>query len=183
MRPRGFTLIELMIGLAIFAILLFLAAPTMVQFMGNTRIRNIADSIAQGAKQAQVEAIKRNRDVEFTIDPATGWQIRDPDVALGGVVHTEPFTTGATVTVNPVPPGTLTVVYSALGQYRADGTPGAPPAPGPMQRIRVTSDTISNPHPLEVVVDPALGVGVRVCDPQFSSVAVDPTKSSIGCPP
>lgn len=183
MRPRGFTLVELLVGLAIFAFLLMIATPTMIQFMGNSRIRNTADSLAAGLRQAQVEALKRNRDVQFIVNPAVGWRINDPDPVLGGPVQDEPFSTGATVTVTAVPPGTTTVVYSGLGQYRPDGTAGAPPAPGPVQRLRVTSSTMTSPHDLEVIVDPALGVGVRVCDPQFSNAAADPVKAAIGCPP
>jgi type IV fimbrial biogenesis protein FimT len=182
MRTRGFTLVELMIGLAIFAILMLMAMPTMVEFMGNSRIRNTADSIAQGLKQAQVEALRRNRDVEFIVNPAAGWRINDPDPGLGGVVHDEPFTHTSTVSVDLNPPGTTTIVYSALGLYRPSTDPAAPPAPGPVQWIDVTSPTMSSPHPLRVVADPALGVGVRVCDPQFSSASADPVKASIGCP-
>lgn len=180
MRARGFTLVELMMGIVILAILLVIAAPTMQQFMGNTRIRNTAESLAAGLRQAQVEAIKRNRDIEFIVE-ADGWRINDPDPDVGGPVQAEPYATAGMVTVDANPPGTTRVVYSGIGQYRPVATPGAPPPPGPVQWINLTGTT-PDPHPLRVVIDPALGLGIRVCDPQFSSASADTVKSSIGCP-
>lgn len=182
MRARGFTLVELMIGLAIFAVLLLIAMPTMLQFMGNSRIRNTADSLAQGIRQAQVEALKRNRDIQFIVNPAVGWRIVDPDGTLGGPVQDEPFSVAGNVTVDAQPPGSTTIVFSGIGQYRVPPDPQAPGGPGPIRSLDVTSSTMASPHPLRVVADPALGVGVRVCDPQFSSAAADPVKASIGCP-
>ena len=93
MRARGFTLIELLIGMAILSILMLLALPTFQTFMANTRIRNTADSLANGIRLAQVEAIRRNRLVELIVDPAVGWTVNDPDLnpAIGGPVHSEPF--------------------------------------------------------------------------------------------
>jgi hypothetical protein len=45
-----------------------------------------------------------------------------------------------------------------------------------VQSIDVTSTRLARPHPLRVIADPSLGVGVRVCDPKFA--LPDP----IGCP-
>ena len=181
MRARGFTLIELMIGLAIFALLLLISMPTMIQFMGDSRIRSTADSITQGIRMAQVEAIRRNRDVDFVLTPGTGWRVDD---SAGGTLQTEPFTNLATVSVAATPPGTSIVRFSGLGQFRdAADTVNPVGGPGPMQRIDVTSGTMASPHPLQVIADPTLGVGIRTCDPQFSSASASAAKASIGCPP
>jgi type IV fimbrial biogenesis protein FimT len=173
MRDRGFTLVELMIGMVILAILLLLALPSYREFMGNTRIRNVADSLAQGVRLAQVEAIKRNENVTFEIDgsPATGWTIRD---AAATAVHTELFSDAAgQIVVDPRPAGAVKLTYTGIGQY----VPGNNPDDGTdaITSIRVTS-TLPSPHDLRVATDPSLGVGVRVCDKRFAPG--DP----IGCP-
>lgn len=184
MRPRGFTLVELLIGMVILAILMLLALPTFSQFMGNTRIRNTADSLANGIRLAQVEAIKRNRPVEFIVDPALGWTVNDPDPTVGGLIQSETLSdTAGTVTIDTNPPGALRLVYDGIGQYRRPPDPAVAPLvfPDPITFINVTSAALATPKDLRVVADPALGVGVRVCDPDFTVLA-DPKTGSIACP-
>lgn len=174
-RPaRGFTLVELMIGLAIIAILMLLAAPTLSTMRGNARIRNTAESIAQGMKLAQLEALKRNRAVEFQITPAVGWRIVDPDLALGGVVQDEPFaTTNVVVAVSPA--GATMLTFSGIGAY-VDPNPSDGSAP--ITFVDVTSPTTPDQKELRVVVGPLLGQAIKVCDPDVA-VGVDPV---FGCP-
>ena len=62
---RGVTLIELMIGLAILAILLFLAVPSFTIFLQNTQIKNAGESVLQGLNLARAEALRRNSSVRF----------------------------------------------------------------------------------------------------------------------
>jgi type IV fimbrial biogenesis protein FimT len=183
MRPRGFTLIELLIGVVIVAILMLLAVPTFNEFMANARIRNTADSLANGIRHAQVEAIKRNRPIEFIVDPAVGWRINDPDPVLGGPVQSDVFSdTNSTITVGTMPAGTARLVFSGIGQYLLAGEPGVAPlvAPDPITHIEVTSAALANTKNLRVEVDPARGVGIRVCDPDFLNPA-DPKTGSIAC--
>ena len=59
------TLIELMIGLAIAAILLLLAAPAYRDFIANTNVRNAAENTVAGLRQARAEAVKRNGQVQL----------------------------------------------------------------------------------------------------------------------
>jgi len=178
MRPRGFTLIELMVGLAILAILALLAAPTLSGFIGNTRIRSSADSIAHGIRQASVEAIKRNGCVEFVLVAGTGWELRSLDDCVAPttstVLHQEPDSEAAgQLVIVAQPAGATKLTYSPLGQFRAPNPFGGS---NPIRWINLTNGAIASPHPLRVLADPALGVGVRVCDPKFA--LPDP----IGCP-
>lgn len=64
---RGFTLTELMIGIAIVAILLVMALPNFTIFMQNTQIKNAAETALAGISLARVEAVRRNVAVQFNL--------------------------------------------------------------------------------------------------------------------
>lgn len=72
-RQWGFSLIELMIGVAIVAILLVLAAPSYRTGMQNAQIRTAADSILNGLQLAKVEAVRRNYTVRLELATGAGW--------------------------------------------------------------------------------------------------------------
>jgi prepilin-type N-terminal cleavage/methylation domain-containing protein len=72
---RGFTLIELMIGVAIFALLTVLAVPMYGDFMANTQVRTAAESVLTGIRLAQSEAVRRGIPVRFELVGSTGWQV------------------------------------------------------------------------------------------------------------
>lgn len=66
---RGFTLIELMVTIAVAAILMALAAPSMTTLIGSNRIQAEAASLVGDMQFARAEAIKRGIDV--TICPSS----------------------------------------------------------------------------------------------------------------
>lgn len=73
-RPgSGFSLIELIATLAVLAVLLGLAVPTMRLFILNQRVRNAAFDLSSALQFARSEAAKRNGDVTIT-PAAAGWQ-------------------------------------------------------------------------------------------------------------
>lgn len=76
LKPHGFTLIELMVVVALAAIMASLAAPSFKSFVSGQRVKTAASDFAMAAILARSEAIKRNADV--TISPATsgatGWK-------------------------------------------------------------------------------------------------------------
>src|SRR4051812_15447077 len=81
----GFTLIELMTAIALFGILLVMAIPMYGGFIANTQIRTATESMLDGVRFAQTEAVKRNGTVEFVLDEATGWTVNwldGPDTVL-----------------------------------------------------------------------------------------------------
>ena len=69
--PRGLTLIELMVGLTIGALLLMAAAPFFGDYIRNSRLREAGNTLLTEALFAQNEAIKRNSDVRLSTDGAT----------------------------------------------------------------------------------------------------------------
>lgn len=66
-RSRGVTLIELLVGLAIFAILLLFSMPAYQEWMQNLQIRSMADGLQNGLQIARNEAIKRNQESRFQL--------------------------------------------------------------------------------------------------------------------
>lgn len=76
-RPgRGLTLIELMITVAVLAVGLSLAAPSLSQQIANYRLRSAAEAIINGLNYARAEAVRRNSPVSFTLDASgPGWAV------------------------------------------------------------------------------------------------------------
>ena len=64
---HGFTLIELVITLAVFAILLMIGLPSMTTWLQNTQIRTSAETMVMGLQFARAEALKHNKAVRFQL--------------------------------------------------------------------------------------------------------------------
>lgn len=74
-RVLGFTLIELMVTLAVMAILLVAAVPSFVDFFDKNRVRGAADGVISLISNARAEAVKTDLDVNiaFTSTSGTSW--------------------------------------------------------------------------------------------------------------
>ena len=70
-RPGGFSLIELMVTLAIAALMLGLAVPYYKTWIANSKVRSTAEQMVANLRQAQAEAVKRYRRVVFYRSVAT----------------------------------------------------------------------------------------------------------------
>ena len=62
---RGFSMIEVVITIAILGILLAAAMPSVSDWIRNTRIRNTAESILNGLQLARMEAVRTNKATGF----------------------------------------------------------------------------------------------------------------------
>lgn len=62
---RGFSLVELMITVAVMAILMAAVGPAIGSWMVNTRERSAAEAVLAGLQKARLEAIRRNQTVTF----------------------------------------------------------------------------------------------------------------------
>jgi type IV fimbrial biogenesis protein FimT len=87
-RLRGFTLVELMVALAVLAILLGIAVPSFTEVSLSSRLRSLANALVASATLGRSEAIKRNAVVTLcaSSDGATctgdwhqGWVVRTAD--------------------------------------------------------------------------------------------------------
>lgn len=64
---RGFTLIELMITIAIIGLLMMVGIPNMSRMLQNGQLRTAAESTTAGLQFARNEAIRRNAPVRFQL--------------------------------------------------------------------------------------------------------------------
>ncbi len=69
---RGFSLIELIVGMVILGVLLSLAMPGFSNWLRNARVRTAAESVQNGLQLARAEAVRRNTDVRFSLVNTTG---------------------------------------------------------------------------------------------------------------
>ncbi|HVJ63608.1 MAG TPA: prepilin-type N-terminal cleavage/methylation domain-containing protein, partial [Tahibacter sp.] len=58
---RGYGLIEMMIAIAIVAVLAVLGTPMYVSWLSSTRIRSAAESVQNGLRLARTEAVQSAR--------------------------------------------------------------------------------------------------------------------------
>lgn len=72
-HPHGFTLVELMITLAVVAIVVSIAAPSMGQFIRENRAATQANNVLASIQLARSEAINRN--VRVTLRSTTGGSV------------------------------------------------------------------------------------------------------------
>src|SRR4030095_14333779 len=186
-REFGFSLIELMIGLAIAGLLVMLALPGYSTWIADAQIRNAAESIASGVRFAQAEAIRQNTTVEFLLTPTPG---------TGGWVAELIDRT----TCNPVPPvaqagtfkegadkvafatrdvtgavGGVRVTFTSLGDRLRDAAGNIRNCDGSemLAEVRITS-TVAGSRNLNVVIFGGASAvagqgnrsGIKICDPQ-----------------
>lgn len=161
-RKRGFTLVELLIAVAVLGILTALALPSFTQWIANTKIRSTTESILAGFQLARTEAVRRNGSVQVVLGTNTGWTVTH--VASGDVIQTRPATEGSdkislVITVGGAPVaagGTGTVSFNGLGRV-ANATP--------ITQVLVDSTAIAAASSRELQIRINAGGEARACDP------------------
>jgi len=66
-RSRGLTLVELLVGMTLLAVLVGLGAPALGTYLQNSKLATAAASYFNGIQSARTEAIKRNATTEFVL--------------------------------------------------------------------------------------------------------------------
>jgi prepilin-type N-terminal cleavage/methylation domain-containing protein len=95
MQNRGFTLIEIMVALAIFGLLIALAGPQLGTFLASSQVRNAGDAILNGVQQAQATAMRDNLPTRLELTTTTGtggWELIVADPAANTVPGANPAT-------------------------------------------------------------------------------------------
>lgn len=93
LRQRGLTLVELMIAIAVAALLLASAAPYFGDFIVNSRLRENGNLLLSEALAAQSEAVKRNNRVRLSVNGGT-LQVLDMSTATPTLLRTRSFNGG-----------------------------------------------------------------------------------------
>lgn len=151
LSARGLTLVELLVGLALLAVVLSLSLPSFSTALRNQGIRTAAQSLLDGLQAARSEALRRNRNVTFQRTTGTGWSVgcetvdtasgclaqlnsRSPHEGSSGAVVTQDLVAVASAAPGTAFSGTLT--FNGLGRVTA-----ATLAAGQVAVFRVTHAT------------------------------------------
>jgi type IV fimbrial biogenesis protein FimT len=123
----GFTLIELMVTLALVAILLMVAVPSITTFQRNAELTSLSNSLIGSINTARGEAMKRGRNAMIIpadgVNWSSGW-IVFVDVDSVGAGHAFTYSTidDLTIQTREAPPSYLTITPSS-GSVAADSPP------------------------------------------------------------
>lgn len=96
-RARGFTLVELLVVMAIAAIGAKLAAPGISQLLANYKVRGVAEAILTGLNFARGEAVRRNTPVSFSLASDGGWTVQQVSPSATLLSRSAADLAGATV--------------------------------------------------------------------------------------
>jgi len=179
--PFGFTLIELIIAVAIFSITLTFGVSGYRTWVQNSQIRNAAESIQNGIQRARGEAVKCNANVSFALGAATSWTVThvtacgtDPSGAAGTTVESRSSGEGSKNVIVPVHGAVdkdgndaTTITFSNLGTV-------ADPATALRQIDLSSSVATAELRDLRVAIGP--GGNSRVCDPNLDAASTDPRR-------
>jgi len=175
-NQTGFNLIEVVIVLAIIAVILTFGLPGFRDWSQNTQIRSTAESIQSGLQSARSEAVRRNVGVEFSLSGnlgsagGTGWtiaQVNSPTVAIQSKPDNE---SSSRVVVTTVPSGADMITFDGTGRAWTGNAGKNRDGTAFLTRINIDSNGMSaaESRDLSIVID-AVGGRIRMCDPNVST--------------
>jgi type IV fimbrial biogenesis protein FimT len=189
-RLQGFTLIEMMVTIALMSVLTMLAMPSFTTWIANNKVRTVSDSLQNGLRFAQSEALRRSRPIVFSLTNSTAPQTSLAAAANGSnwsinVAKSSLDANNVFVQAGVLPDvaasvqiaGPAAVCFNSMGRLVANTDTGVSGASCDTASTVFTYDiTLAGAdRPLRVLV--GLGGQVRMCDP-----ARKLTDSPDGCP-
>lgn len=202
---RGASLIELMVGITLLALLVGLGVPTFSEWLQNARIRAAAESIQTGLQHAKTEAVRRNRPARFqlvssldssctTTTAGNYWLVNltsntSPDGQCGNTPDdaTTPFIlqrspAGAGGSDLDINASAYVVSFNGLGRQVASQNPTTPVAALTIDVESASATCLSSggtARCLRIVVSPA--GEIRMCDPSISGSGVSTQTHPTAC--
>jgi type IV fimbrial biogenesis protein FimT len=179
-RQRGFNLVELAVTLVVVSILLGLAAPSFTAWVRNQRLRTVAEALQSGLRLAQSEAVRRNRQVVFSLtNQVPGLDSQAVVNGSAWAIHTVPLMVGedrefvqggplGDVTDGVTITGEAATCFNSAGRQTPNADPGVGGAPCVVELLRrfdVSRQAAVEgvDRPLQIAV--SIGGQVRMCDP------------------
>lgn len=166
-KQAGFTLIELMIAMAVLAIILSVALPNLRIMIANTQIRSVAESVRNGLQLARAEAVKRNEQVRFTLNADKSWQVGCVNVVVADLDGDGLADCPAVIMAKGVREGgggSVTVMGVGQVTFTSLGTTAA--IAGQLLLVNFTSTTTpAKTKPLRITL--GTGGNARMCDPSI----------------
>jgi type IV fimbrial biogenesis protein FimT len=145
-RTKGFTLLELMIVVALVAIIATMGYPSFTEFMVSQRVRAAASALYDSLLLARSEAVKRNTAVSMSVtNLKDGWTIVVTSNTT--LLRTqEPF---AGLQFSPANPS---IAYNGFGRLSSGaGTKITVTSPSSSKSRCITIDTVGRPRVAEGV--------------------------------
>ena len=183
----GFTLLEIMIVVAIMGVMLAVGAPALSAYMTNAKILASAQSVLGGLQEARAEAVRRNSNANFVLtsstslnDPSaaadgsgTSWLISVPDPitpSVRSVVNSKSSKEGSGDTI-VVSANSPSIMFTSLGATNLT-------APAIFQFMPPAGNTCGgNFRCINVVV--TSGGRTQLCDPAIASSAIGDSRRCI----
>jgi len=156
-RSDGFTLIELMVVIAVAAVLATIAVPALNDFLEKARVRGAAEAALADLTYARTESVLRNQTITVSITTGTNWCY---GLNAGGTCN---CATAGSCSIKSVAGSTFngTTLTSNFTSLTFDGTQGTISGAGGT----IGTDTILIGNALGQAGVKLLPVSVKLCAP------------------
>lgn len=176
-QDRGFTLVELIITVAVVATLSTLGMPALTGTMNNAKVRTATEALQNGLRTAQSESIRRSHQVAFVLTNSTPglnatpvangayWYIQILPVVAGETL-TDAYVQGGRFgeqTAGVAITGPAVICFNSIGRLVTNASTGlgaACTAPAPTTNFDVTRTGADRTLELQV----SAAGKIRMCD-------------------